>query len=147
MGARPRLAAAAAMAPAASRQDAAWRARSARVASSIAVLAHTSRPPPMDGSAIQSRRLPRVQRGQPAKQKSMLLECLALFSAPRDWDAHKWEQQRASAGDCALTSRRVTSADLWSNPEESSRVVTRRWRGVSLLAACKTLGIPKPLAL
>ena len=59
---------------AASRHDAACRARSARVASSIAVLAHTSRPPPMDGSAIpkaadrqvvgaQSLRLPRVQEG------------------------------------------------------------------------------------
>ena len=42
-------------------------------------------------AGAQSLRLPRVQRGQPAKQKSMLLECLALFPASRDWDAHKWE--------------------------------------------------------
>ena len=49
-----------------------------------------------------SLRLPRGTEGAPAKQKTMLLECLAL-SAPRDWDAHKWEQQRASLRETVLS--------------------------------------------
>ena len=73
----------------------------------------------------------------------MLSECLALFHAPRDWDAHKWEQQRASLETVLSLAAELlprTCSRTLKGLLASSRVV-----GAELLAACKTLGIPKPL--
>ena len=96
----------------------------------------------------------------PAKQKTMRSELgavrdpghgqvrdprLAPAGPAPHWDAQVGATTRLLSGDCALTSRR--SSHFRGLVGEPLRVFSRRNASLVRLAACKTLGIPKPLAL